>query len=195
MCKQRADQDQAIIPCGWSLEGADGGSVLHASGYGSAWCAWHIILSPNRAIPPSGALATKDAPALPGLSWVPGHFAGATAGFGSSSHGGSSGPALPISCRNVCLYPDTGNTKQFQLPKKPCKSLLCSWWHGRILKTLLPLNTSQRVCYLSLGEKHKTDSSTIILFSSTCWVNKKIKAQVNIHQKVISVCHENNLHL
>lgn len=64
-------------------------------------------------IPFSSALATKDAPALPGLSWTPGHCARASAGLGSSSQGESSGQALPISCRDVCLHPDAGNTKQF----------------------------------------------------------------------------------
>lgn len=38
-------------------------------------------------IPPSGALATKDAPALPGLCCAPGHCARAAAGLGSSSQG------------------------------------------------------------------------------------------------------------
>lgn len=69
--------------------------------------------APCLPVPPSGALATKDAPALPGLSWAPGHCARAAAGFGSSSHRESNGPALPISCRAACLHSDAGNTKPF----------------------------------------------------------------------------------
>lgn len=46
-----------------------------------------LLAAPCHPTPPSDALATRDAPALPGLSWAPGHCARAAAGLGSSSHG------------------------------------------------------------------------------------------------------------
>lgn len=38
-------------PMWMKFGGSDGGSVLHPSGYGSAWCAWPIILSPGCPLP------------------------------------------------------------------------------------------------------------------------------------------------
>lgn len=59
----------------------------------------------------------------------------------------------------------------------------------------LPPPTASGCVCLHLGEQNKEDSSTAAYFSRTGWVNKKIKSQINTHQKVISVCHGNYLHL
>lgn len=94
-------------------------------------------------------------------------------------------------CLFIIQMLEIQNSFSYQKNLKEFAVLLMTW---RIFKTLFPQNISQRFCYLHLGERHK-DRSTNILFSSTCLVNRKIKAQVSVHQKVISVCHENNLHL
>lgn len=66
--------------------------------------------------------------------------------------------------------------------------------HGAPPAALPPPTASGCGC-LHLGQQNKEDSSTAVYFSRIGWVNKKIKSQINTHQKVISDCHGNYLHL
>lgn len=69
-------------------------------------------------------------------------------------------------------------------------------WCGQTFKNLVSVNHFSDIFVTCIWESSvEEDSSIVIFFSRIYWVNKKIKAQINIHQKVISVCHGNNLHL
>ena len=204
ICRPRAEQDRNTVPqgpttSGKMMEGSDGGSTPGA-GWGSpASCCACLPTAPGGDVLPIPALpqclgcrgCSSCAQALPGAQGV---FCTPVRGAGSGSHWEGRNTALPIPCRGVCLNPDAGLIKWVQLPRKIPRA--CWWrWCGETLKTLLPQNLSQSFCCLHLGKQHEEDSSTVILFPCTHRVNKKIKAQINIHQKVILVCHGNNLHL